>query len=376
MGVLAAVALVALGAGDPRQLLRSWLFAVLFFLTLALGGLYFVILHYLCRSGWSTVVRRLAEHMAGTLPLFALLFVPIVLQLPQLYHWAAAAGDPTLAAHDPVLAGKLTFLNPAGFTARAAVYLAVWSLLGWWFRHGSLAQDRSGDPAISRRFQILSAPAIIVFAVTLTFAAFDWVMSLDAHWYSTIFGVYVFAGCAVAIYAGLVVLSLALQRSGILVDAVTDEHYHDLGKLLFAFVVFWAYIAFSQFLLMWYANLPEETEWFARRWVAGWRGTSIALAVGHFALPFFYLVSRHVKRRRPALLAGALWLLAMHALDLYWLVMPGLHPESARPHLTDGLALLAVGGLWLGVLGWLMRRQAVLPVRDPRLAESLSFENM
>ena len=157
---------------------------------------------------------------------------------------------------------------------------------------------------------------------------------------------------------------------------MTDEHYYDFGKLLFAFVVFWAYIAFSQFLLIWYANIPEETEWFVYRWVAGWRGTSVALAAGHFALPFFYLASRHVKRRRPALLVGAVWLLAMHLLDLYWLVMPGLHPESARPHLADALAFLAVGGLWVGALGWLMRRPAVLPVRDPRLAESLSFENL
>lgn len=372
VGLVATAATFALGVGDRHQLLRSWLVATLFFLTLALGALFFVLLHYVCRSGWSTVVRRLAEHLAGTLPLFALLLLPIALELPELYHWA----EPGAAAGDPVLTGKLGFLNPGAFTLRAAAYLAAWGLLGWWFRRRSIAQDASGDLAITRRLRALAAPAMLVFAFTLTFAAFDWVMSLDAHWYSTIFGVYLFSGCAVAIYAALLVLVPALQRSGILADEVNAEHFHDLGKLLFAFVVFWAYIAFSQFLLIWYANLPEETEWFLHRWHGGWQAASVALVLGHFVLPFFYLLPRAVKRRRGPIVVGALWLLAMHAFDLYWLVMPGLHPEGPRPQLLDLLAFLAVGGLFAAALGWSMRRPALVPVRDPRLAESLSFENM
>jgi hypothetical protein len=372
LGLLLAVATFAVGAGDARQLDRSWLLAVLFYLTLALGGLFFVLLHYVCRSGWSTVVRRLAEHVAATLPLFVLLLAPLAFALPNLYHWA----QPGAAEHDPLLAGKQVYLNPRAFLLRAAVYLVAWSLLALWLRRRSLAQDRSGDPAITGRLQVVSAPGLVLFAVTLSFAAFDWVMSLDAHWYSTIFGVYLFAGCAVSIYAVLAVLVAALQRSRLLVDEVTSEHFHDLGKMLFAFVVFWAYIAFSQFLLIWYGNIPEETEWFARRWVGGWREVSIALAVCHFAIPFFYLLPRVVKRRRALLAAGSLWMLAVHYLDLYWLVMPSLHPDSPRPHLLDALAFVAVGALWFGALVWLMRRQALVPVHDPRLAESLAFENV
>jgi hypothetical protein len=375
VGVLAAVAcfaLVAAGAGDPRELVRSWLVAFAFFLSIALGALFFVLLHHLTRAGWSTLVRRLAEHAAATLPLFALLFLPIAFGLGELYHWA----EPGAAAHDPVLAGKHPFLNPTAFYLRAAVYFAVWGALGGWYRRRSIAQDGAGDPAISRRLQSLSAPAMLAFGVTLTFAAFDWLMSLDPHWYSTIFGVYYFAGCAVAVYAALSIAVLALQQTGVLADEITPEHFHDLGKMLFAFVVFWAYIAFSQFLLIWYGNIPEETEWYAHRLGHGWREVTVALALGHFVIPFFYLLPRGVKRRRGTLLAGALWMLAVHYLDLYWLAMPGLRPDSPRPHLSDGLAFLAVGGLFVAAVGWLARRPALVPVRDPRLAESLSFENL
>ncbi len=216
----------------------------------------------------------------------------------------------------------------------------------------------------------------MAFAVTLTFASFDWIMSLYPHWFSTIFGVYYFSGAAVGIFALLAILALVLGRANLLAGAVTVEHLHDLGKLLFAFVVFWAYIAFSQFMLIWYGNIPEETAFFADRWNAGWRPVSIALAVGHFVLPFFVLLLRDVKRRAGTFAALGAWMLAMHYLDLYWLVMPTFRPESPTPTLLDLVAFVALGSLFVGALGWLMRRAALVPVRDPRLSESLSFENM
>ncbi len=373
LGVTFLAAALVLGGGSARSL-AAYLTAYLFAVSIALGGLFFVLLHHATRAGWSTVVRRLAEHLAATLPLFALLFLPIAFALPDLFPWARPE-----AAGDPLLAAKAAYLNPGFFLIRAAVCLGAWSLLAWWFRRRSLAQDASGDPGVTRRLQSLAAPGMIALALTLTVAAFDWIMSLDPYWYSTIFGVYFFAGSTVAVLATLILLVLALGGSspgGALGGTVTPEHFHDLGKLLFAFVVFWAYIAFSQFMLIWYGNIPEETLWYAHRIGPGWAGASVALAAGHFVLPFFFLLSRAVKRRAPTLIAGAVWLLAMHYLDLYWLVMPSFDPHGIHPRALDLLTLVGMVGLLAGAFALLMRRRALVPLGDPRLPESLSFENV
>ncbi len=374
--VAAAVGLGALAAGwllgrGSERFYGAYLVAYLYFLTVALGGLFFVLLQFATRSGWSVAVRRLGEHVMGTLPLFAVLFLPVAVGGPKLFSWMR--GDAHLGA-------KALFLNPGFFYARAALYLAAWGVMGWWFRKRSLAQDATGDPNVTRRLQSFAAPALVVFAVTLTLASFDWIMSLDPHWYSTIFGVYVYAGSTVAIFALVILLAIALERRGPLAGVITPEHYHDLGKLLFSFVAFWAYIAFSQYMLIWYGNMPEETVWFAERLGRGWLAFSVALALGNFVLPFFFLLSRDVKRHRLTIGIGAAWLLAMHYVDVYWLVVPSLSVPGAgsgfRPSWLDLLALVAVGGLFLGTLGLLMRRPALVPVADPRLPESLSFENM
>jgi hypothetical protein len=200
-------------------------------------------------------------------------------------------------------------------------------------------------------------------------------MSLTPHWYSTMFGVYFFSGSFVGFIALLSVMAVAMQRAGLLDTVITAEHLHDVGKLLFAFTSFWAYIAFSQFFLVWYANLPEETIWFKARLEGSWTTISVMLMVGHFAIPFFYLMGRTVKRRGATLAIGGAWLLAMHFMDLYWQVMPTLHPEGVRPTVLDLAAFLAVGGCFVTATSWLMRRQALVPLGDPRLAESLAFEN-
>jgi hypothetical protein len=217
---------------------------------------------------------------------------------------------------------------------------------------------------------------MIALALTQTFASVDWIMSLSPRWYSTMFGVYFFAGSFVGFVALLSVVAVAMQRAGLLDTVVNAEHLHDVGKLLFAFTAFWAYIAFSQFFLMWYANLPEETIWYKARVEGSWRLVSVLLMAGHFGAPFFYLMGHAVKRRGRTLALGGAWLLAMHFVDLYWQVMPTLHPEGLRPSLLDVAALLAVGGCFVAAAGWLMRRQALVPLRDPRLVESLTFENV
>ncbi len=371
IGLISLIASFMMGYGS-KQFSFSYLTGFVYWLTLVLGGLFFVLLHYLARSGWSVVVRRLAEHVSGTLPLFVVLFIPVVLGMHDLYHWTHADA----VAHDPLLQHKAPYLNETFFFIRAAFYFAVWILVSMYFRRQSTRQDESGDPGITKVLQTRSAPGMVFFAITLFFASFDWLMSLEPHWFSTIFGVYIFAGCVVSIFAFLILLVLQLKGSGALTHIVSWEHFHDMGKLLFGFVVFWAYIGFSQFMLIWYANIPEETFWFEMRWEEpNWRMASIFLAVGHFVVPFFFLITQWVKRQRLTLTLAALWMLFMHYVDIYWLVMPTLHHEAFHISLLDFTCWLGIGGLFLAVLGTLMQRGALIPVKDPRLQESLAFEN-
>jgi hypothetical protein len=237
-------------------------------------------------------------------------------------------------------------------------------------------QDASGDHDLTRRMQTVSGPAILLFGVTLTFAAMDWIMALDPHWFSTMFGVYYFSGSVVSFFAVLALVSVGLARKGPLDNVINTEHFHDVGKLLLAFVAFWAYIAFSQYFLIWYANIPEETVWFAHRMEGSWLWMAVALAAGHFVIPFFYLLPRTIKRRPATLVAGAAWVLVAHLVDLYWQVMPILHPNGVRFALTDVTAFVGVGGVFVAGVAWLTTRCALIPARDPRLPEALSFENV
>jgi len=373
-GALAVVGLggsLALGLRDPTQFYFSWLVAFTFFLSIALGALFFVLTHYVTKASWSVVIRRLAEHVMSALPLFVVLFIPVFLGLERLYHWT----DPEALAHDSLLRGKQAYLNPGFFLVRAAIYLASWSGMALWFASRSARQDRTGDLPTTLRMIRLSAPALLVFAVTVTFAAFDWIMSLDPHWYSTIFGVYYFSGCLVGFFAVLALFAAAARRAGLLGGAVTVEHFHDVGKLLFAFTVFWAYIAFSQFFLIWYGNIPEETAFYLHRSHGSWSAVTAMLAWGHFGVPFLFLMSRNIKRRTAFLAAGAVWMLVMHLIDLHWLIMPVHHGEGLHPTLLDFTTLVGIGGAFLAFVGQRLRRGALVPVRDPRLAESLGFEN-
>jgi len=372
LGAVASVALAAVSADGWRRFFFSYLLSFSYLLTLALGALFFVILQHLTRAGWSVVVRRWAEAIASALPVLAVLAVPIVaFGLHHLYHWSHAEA----VAADHLLQAKQAYLNVPFFVARLAVYFALWTLMARFFLRRSLAQDASGDPELTVQMERRAAPSMLVFALTATFAAFDLLMSLDPHWYSTMFGVYVFAGSVVSFVALLSVVVFAGQRAGVLAHAVTVEHYHDLGKLLFAFTVFWAYIAFSQYMLMWYANLPEETAWLLRRQTNGWGWVGLTLLLGHFVVPFVALLSRAPKRRPRLVAATAVWVLLMHWVDLYWVVIPEVAPERAAPHLLDLATLLGLGGLVIAAVVLRVRRNSLLAERDPRLQESLMFEN-
>jgi hypothetical protein len=369
--LLGAVGCAILGPGNPKQFFFSWLVSFLFFLSLALGGLFFTLIQYASQGGWGIVLRRIWESTFATVPLMALLFLPLLLGLRDLYSWAV----PGAAEHDALLNWKTPYLNVPFFLIRAVVYFLAWSAIALLYYRDSRGQDATGDPAVSARLRRLAGPALIVLALTQTFASIDWIMSLTPHWYSTMFGVYFFAGAFVGFIALLSVVSAAMRRAGLLDTVITAEHLQDVGKLLFGFTAFWAYIAFSQFLLIWYANIPEETIWYKARLEGSWTTVSILLMAGHFGVPFFFLMGRAVKRRELTLALGGVWLLAMHFADIYWQVMPTLHPDGVRLSVLDVTAFVAIGGCFVAASSWLLRRQALVPVRDPRLAESLAFEN-
>ena len=382
-----ALSFVLQSYGAKGQLAHSYLVAFIFFLSIALGGVFFVLIQFASKAGWSVVVRRVAETCMATLPLFVLLFIPVYWGMNELYHhWL----DQAAVAADPVLRHKSPWLNASFFLARAALYLGAWSGMALYFYRQSVKQDDSGQHAITRRLQVVSAPGLVVFAITVSFASFDWMMSLDPHWYSTIYGVYYFAGCMVAIFAVMILLAVVIERpGGLRKGIITVEHLHDLGKLMFAFTVFWSYIAVSQFLLIWYANIPEESLFFAKRWyvvshgagasaqwpLSTWRHVTLVLVLGHFVVPFLFLMPRAIKRNKTFLVLGASWMLLMHLLDTYWLIMPNLHTQGVQFSVLDITTLLGVGGIFFAGFFWLLRREAMVPVGDPRLGESLRFEN-
>jgi len=257
-----------------------------------------------------------------------------------------------------------------------AGYFAVWIFLAWFFRSRSIRQDTSGDARLSIVMQRAAAPGMIAFGITITLAAVDLLMSLQPHWTSTMIGVYFFSGC---VLAGLVVLTITarwLQARGRLEGAVTTEHYHDLGKLIFAFVVFWGYIAFSQYMLIWYANMPAETQFFVPRQIGPWGAVSLALLFGQLLIPMAGLLSRQAKRRLGVLTFWAVWLLAAHLLDLYWLIMLNVPAPLGPASVGTVLAfVVGLGAMFFVTTVWFLQRASLVPVGDPRLAESLSFEN-
>jgi hypothetical protein len=371
-GGIGVVGGVVLSSGRAADFYFAWLTSYLYFLSIALGAWFFVLSLFVCRAGWAVTARRMIENVMATLPVFIVLFIPIWIGRHDLYPWTDAAE----VAKNPALQGKSGYLNETFFMIRALIYFACWGGLAVYFSGQSQKQDQTGDERITRRLQAVAAPGIIVFSLTITMAAVDWLMSLDPEWYSTMFGVYYFAGSLLSAFAFIVLTIVFAQSRGALQGVVTVEHLHDIGKLLFAFTVFWTYIAFCQYFLIWYGNIPEETAYFMERQHGSWPMIGKLLMVGHFVVPFFFLMPRATKRSPVALCLAAIWLLGMHFMDLFWCVMPAHQHEGAHFGPIDAMALLAVGGFFLAAFGWVSSRRALVPVGDPRLAESLSFENV
>jgi len=372
---LAVAGIAACGAAwaaDRERFAFSYLVAFMFVLTLGLGGLFFVMVQHITNAGWSVGPRRQMEWLAGILPVAAVLFIPIAANFGTIYaHWVHPHGPEA-----ELIQKKAAYLNPTFFFIRAGVYFLIWSGLSWVFRTESAKQDETGDASHTLKLGGLAAPGLFAFALSLTFAAFDWMMSLDPVWYSTIYGVYVFAGSVVSSLALLALLTIRLQKSGLIGSVSTVEHRHDIGKLLFGFTVFWTYIAFSQFFLIWYANIPEETLFFLHRWEGSWKQASLALLFLHFIIPFALLMPRTVKRSYGGLTAGAVIILTSHYLDMYWNVMPNLDHHGMHVTWIDVAAFLGP----VGVLAWWLARQAattnLFPLKDPRLGEARKLVNL
>src|SRR5262249_32410679 len=331
--------------------------------TIGLGAVFFILLQHAVKAGWSVTARRHMEWISLILPVCAILFIPIVILAPKIFfHWWAGP-----ESHEDPLAAKAAYLNPTFFYIRAVIYFAAWTFLALWFARKSAKQDETGDPKLTVQMKMVSSPMLFVFAFTLTFAGVDWIMSLDPFWYSTIFGVYIYSGSVVSSLAALAVITLLFQQTKILRRVSTVEHRHDIGKLMWAFVIFWGYIAFSQYMLIWYANLPEETVFYRNRWTGSWIAVSLILLFRHFAIPSLGLMSRHGKRHAMGLAAGAVWMLAMHYVDMYWLIMPTLDAAGANPSWIDLAGLLGPGGILAALVAWKAQQGPLYPLKDPRL---------
>jgi len=376
------------GPGDDvdrtRFTMSAYLVAFTYAFSISLGCLFFVLIQHLCRAGWSVVVRRVAEIMMIAIPALAILFLPVIVVAwspsGALYQWGYEGYAASHGVPNDIWQEKTRYLSADWFTIRSIIYLVALSAIAIYYFKLSCRQDDTGEVTLTERMQARSGPAVMVFSLVTTFAAFDWLMSLAPMWFSTMFGVYIFAGSVLAAHCAIVVVTYLMQKRGAIKDEVTVEHYHDLGKFLFGFVTFWTYISFSQFLLIWYANIPEETTWFYTRIQGQWESVSYGLIFFHWLFPFLGLLSRHVRRRPTLVFAWAIYLLLMHFIDIYWIVMPeASNVFGGATGLMTSLSLtLGMLALYAGGILWFIRcnQVKVLAVRDPRLGESLAFENI
>lgn len=366
LGVLIGVvglAVTVLGAFlNSEQFWRSYLLAYVFWLEIALGCLGMLMLHHLVGGRWSALIRRLMETGAMTLPLLAILFIPLLFGLHTLYPWT----DPQFLAQNAVVQSKTAYLNVPFFIGRAVVYFAIWLTLAYLFNRWSLAQDQTGDAKLAQRMRRVSAAGMILYMLTSTFAAYDWMMSLEPAWASSIYGLLFIIGQALA------ALSLALIGLRVLTRRYGDgaeiiKSFNDLGNFMLGFVMIWAYFAFSQFLIIWSANIPEEAIWYVHRTHGGWQGVGLFLIAFHFVLPFFLLLSRRVKRQAQLLMALAVLILCVRLVDLFWLIVPAFYPEGLHVHWLDLVIVLALGGLWFAFFLWQWTGKTAVPQHDPHL---------
>jgi hypothetical protein len=369
--VAAAAGILALLLGlvlDPTQFFRSYLLGFLFWIGIGVGCLSIAMIHHLSGGAWGVVIRRILEAGARTLRFAPLFFLPLAFGLSRIYEWAGPE-----AAHDETLKHKSLYLNTPFFLGRAAFYFVVWGLLAHYLNKWSLQMDRGPDVRLSKRLEALSGGGLVLMGLTITFSAVDWAMSLDPHWFSTIYGMLFMIGQALSALAMVIVLVSLIGNEPPLLGVVRPSMIHDLGKLLLAFVMVWAYISFSQFLIVWSGNLPEEIPWYIRRLGSGWQWLALILVVFHFALPFLLLLSRDLKRNARSLGMVAAGVLLVRLVDLFWLVGPDMkgHGHGLSVHWMDVAAAVALGGAWLWTFAGSLKGRPLLPLGEPELREML-----
>ena len=361
------------GHGSPfSRFFHSYLAVYVFFMAIVFGSIFFVILQSLTRAGWSVLVRRIPEVYSKNVVLMAILALPLVVfGMHDLYHWT----DKAAVEHDVLLQAKEAYLNIPFFYIRIVFYFVALFFIVKIYSDLSQKQDSDGDVAHTLKMQKYAPVAMLAFALIITFFSFDFLMSLMPHWYSTIWGVYYFASSTVVSLSLFILSFLFLRRLGYLKKEVTVEHYHDLGKLLFAFNVFWSYIAFSQYMLIWYANIPETTIFYLNRINGQWLSVSIALLVGHIFIPILFYVSRNVKRSFFGQLAICLILFFVELLNMFWIVLPNIDTSGFHVTFSDTLLILGMAGLFFGLFLRNLGKVSLVPLKDPRFEESLNFEN-
>ena len=380
---LVLTTVVAVVAGGLAQFFRAYLVGFFFCTGLAIGSLAWLMLGHMTGGAWAMVSRRLFEAATRTVPLLALLFIPLLVGVPYLYEWS----HHEVVAVDPALQHKSAYLNVPFFIARAVFYFAVWLGLAYLMNKWSREQDATGDPRVRRRLQDVSGPGILLFGLTVTFAAVDWGMSLEPHWFSTIYGLIAMAGWGLSALALMITVLVMLSRTEPMRGVYAPLHFHDFGKLLLAMVMLYAYFSFSQFLIIWSGNLPEEITFYLKRLHGGWQYVGLAIILFHFALPFTLLLSRGLKRHGNALRNVALLMIVMRIVDLIFLFAPAAHHPAEGVateggHASAGILpmdfltmfgmTLGLGGLWLAYYFWQLPRRPLLPLRAPELEKSLA----
>jgi hypothetical protein len=352
---------------NPDQFYRSYLLGYSLWVGIALGCMGILMLQHLSGGAWGIVLRRILEAGSRTLPFMLILFIPLLAGARRLYPWA----DAKQMASDPLLQHKAVYLNMTGFTLRTLVYFAIWSGFAWLLNRWSTDQDRTKNPDLLDRFAKLSGAGIALYVITMTFASVDWLMSLEPHWFSTLYGLFIVMGQTLSAMAFAILALAVLAGREPLRGRVGARHFHDLGKLLFAFVMIWSYFAFSQFLIIWAGNLPEEIPWYLKRLTGGWQWFGLALVVLQFAFPFVLLLSEKLKKDPRKLARVAAFLLAMRLVDMAWMIGPAFHPGKLSLHWMDLAAPIALGGVWIALFLRFLQAKPLLPLGDPFLIESV-----
>lgn len=369
---IGGLALCVVGAFlNAGQFFQSYLMAYLFWLGITLGCLGILMLHHLVRGMWGLVIQRFLESGTRLIPLMALLFIPIgLLGLTHLYAWAR----PEVVANDELLQHKAIYLNIPFFLTRTVIYFLIWMAVMYGLNRWSRERGQTMDMPLIRRLQRLSGGGLVLYGGTVTLASIDWVMSLEPHWYSTIYGVIFLIGQGVSTLAFVIIVAALLANRKPLADLIATRHFHDLGNLLLAFVMLWAYVAFSQFLLIWAGNLPEEIPWYLHRTNGGWKWIGLFLIVFHFAVPFLLLLSRRIKRGIRAISTLAIAMIFIHLVNLFWIVAPAFHQKGFYLHWLDIVAPVGVGGIWIAAFVWQLQKRPLLPLDDPLLEKAFGPE--